>query len=300
MGRYDTSLKELVLGTEPEFLTFLGINAQIMEITNVEFPAVKERRVDKVFKAIVEGEKTLIHIEFQLQYQQDFHIRMLEYWVMLKSRFPDYDIVQIVLTCGIKFISRLQQKEKLESFINFGFKVVDLNEIPFEKYLEVPNPNINALGIFGKGSDIKTLVERILKYNLEQEKFSSIVNKIFILSKLVGREKEVLKAMEDLAVIDIRETELFKRGEMEGIKKGREEGIKKGREEGIKEGLKIAKKLIKEWIEVALMTKFGPKSKGLIEKLKTIEDIEKLRKLRRVLLKAKSTKEIEKIISNSK
>ncbi|MEM5831598.1 MAG: hypothetical protein QXO40_05355 [Candidatus Aenigmatarchaeota archaeon] len=204
--------------------------------------------------------------------------------------------------------------------IEYSFKVIDLSKIPSEIFLSSSNPNINAFGILSSDIDVKRLIQKLSSYNLDEDKFLSILTKIYLLSFAVKRNKEVLKAMEDFSTIDITKTELFKMGEEKGLKEGIEKGIEKGLKEGIEKGLKEGiEKGLKEGIEKGLKEgiekgqkagmleailldmkiKFGSKAKAMIKKIKEIDDLEKLKRIKKAIIKAKSIKDIEKILENS-
>ena len=87
--------------------------------------------------------------------------------------------------------------------------------------------------------------------------------------------------MEEIGKIDLTKTRLFKRGLRKGIEKGLKEGLKEG-------------------IEIDIEERFGEKGKYLVELLKNIKDIGKLREIKRAINKAESIQDIEKILRDSK
>ena len=298
--RYETSFKELILGAEEEILSLIiGLNLKILEVKNVEFPQVREKRVDKLYISEYNGKKFVLHIEFQLYYQKWFPIRMLSYFVDIKNQFPDTEMWQIVFTLGQITESSLVQKTPVGG-IEYSFKVIDLSKIPSEIFLSSSNPNINAFGILSSDIDVKRLIQKLSSYNLDEDKFLSILSKIYLLSFAVKRDKEVLKAMEDFSTIDITKTELFKMGEEKGLKEGIEKGLKEGIEKGLKEGIEKGQKVgMIEAILLGMKIKFGSRAKAMIKKIKEIDDLEKLKRIKKAIIKAKSIKDIEKILENS-
>ncbi|MDW8086504.1 MAG: hypothetical protein RMJ45_00765, partial [Candidatus Calescibacterium sp.] len=73
----------------------------------------------------------------------------------------------------------------------------------------------------------------------------------------------------------------------EGKQKGLEEGIQKGRKEGLKEALLFA-----------IRIKFGKISRSIKKEIIHIDDVDKLRLLKKEVIKARTLKEFEKKIKS--
>jgi predicted transposase YdaD len=121
-----------------------------------------------------------------------------------------------------------------------------------------------------------------------------------ILSKYSETISEIkLKPM--LIQVDIRKTFLYKWGKEEGLKEGLKEGeqrgIIKGKQEGLKEGLRKA-------ILLDIEAKFGiSKVRQIKRLLDKMNEIDKLEKVKKELIRAKTwedfVKSIKKSIKNS-
>ncbi len=86
--------------------------------------------------------------------------------------------------------------------------------------------------------------------------------------------------------VDITKTFLYKEGERRGIQKGLKEGEQRGILKGIKEGLKEG---LKEAILMDIQVKFGQlKSKQVKKLLENIDDIKKLKKIKKEVIMVKS------------
>ncbi len=281
MGRYDVSLKNLLEGSEAEILSLFGIKVKRLKVQDIEFSEVRERRADRIYIGFIKSKKVVFHFEIQLQYQREFPLRMLEYFLLLKKRYKDNEIWQIVLCVGNKVPSRFVQKTPF-SGVEYHFKVIDITKIPFRRFQNSRDPNVNALVILSRDVDVRKIFEKIMNYRfLSRQKLMELVNKIYILSVLVGRDREVEREMEEIGKIDLTKTRLFKRGLRKGIEKGLKEGLKEG-------------------IEIDIEERFGEKGKYLVELLKNIKDIGKLREIKRAINKAESIQDIEKILRDSK
>jgi predicted transposase YdaD len=94
--------------------------------------------------------------------------------------------------------------------------------------------------------------------------------------------------------VDIRKTFLYKWGKEEGLKEGKQEGLKEGKQEGLKEGLKKAILLDAE-------AKFGSSKARKIKKLlDKINEINRLEKIKREIIKAKTWDDFIKMFRNHK
>jgi len=94
--------------------------------------------------------------------------------------------------------------------------------------------------------------------------------------------------------VDIRKTFLYKWGEEEGEKRGFEKGKKEGKQEGLREGLKKAILLDAE-------AKFGiSKARQIKKLLDKINEINRLEKIKREVIRAESWENFVKSIKNSK
>jgi predicted transposase YdaD len=93
--------------------------------------------------------------------------------------------------------------------------------------------------------------------------------------------------------VDIRKTFLYKWGKEEGLKEGEQRGIEKGKQEGLKEGLRKA-------ILLDIEAKFGiSKVRQIKRLLDKMNEIDKLEKVKKELVRAKTWEDFVKSIKNS-
>jgi flagellar biosynthesis/type III secretory pathway protein FliH len=96
--------------------------------------------------------------------------------------------------------------------------------------------------------------------------------------------------------VDIRKTFLYKWGEEEGEKRGFEKGKQEGLKEGLKEGLREG---LKKAILLDAEAKFGlSKAKQIKIILDKINDITRLEKIKREIIKAGSWEDFVRSIKN--
>jgi predicted transposase YdaD len=93
--------------------------------------------------------------------------------------------------------------------------------------------------------------------------------------------------------VDIRKTFLYKWGKEEGLKEEEQRGIEKGKQEGLKEGLRKA-------ILLDIESKFGiSKLRQIKRLLDKMNEIDKLEKVKKELIRAKTWEDFVKSIKNS-
>jgi len=145
------------------------------------------------------------------------------------------------------------------------------------------------------------------KYREKPEVFKKVIRKI---SKIVKNKKELLKYMEDISFlgglfdveikaepmpiqIDIRKTLFYKWGEKEGEKRGILKGLKEGEKRGERRGLI---KGLKKAILLGIQLKFGSsKAKQIKKLLDKINDINRLEKIKKEVIKAENWEDFVKV-----
>jgi predicted transposase YdaD len=90
--------------------------------------------------------------------------------------------------------------------------------------------------------------------------------------------------------VDIRKTFLYKWGKEEGLKEGKQEGLKEGKQEGLKEAILLD-----------VQIKFGKsKMKELKNLLEEIDDLNRLKKIKRKIIKAETWDDFVRVFRNHK
>jgi hypothetical protein len=237
-----------------------------------------------LFKA---GDK-IFHIEIQAQQDKTLPKRMLIYSVGIEEKFGK-EPVQIVLFVGK---GNPPPSYFRSEFKFLKFKVVDLKKIDPDEFLGSNKPEEVILGVLAG------------KYREKPEVFEKVIKKI---SKVIKNKKELLKYMEDISFlgglfdveikadpmpiqIDIRKTLFYKWGEREGEKRGERRGLIKG----LKEGLKKA-------IFLDIKFKFGSsKAKQIKNLLDKINDINRLEKIKKEVIKSENWEDFVKVFRNHK
>jgi predicted transposase YdaD len=217
---------------------------------------------------------------------------MLIYSVAIREKFEKFP-TQIVL-----FVGKGNPPPSVfkSEFTIHKFKVVDMKKIDPDEFIRSDKPEEVIIGILaGKFKDkpeiIRKVKKRILEIVKDEKEIAKYIDSISFLAGLFDIEIEV-KPMP--IQVDIRKTFLYKWGEEEGEKRGFENGKKEGKQEGLREGLKKAILLDAE-------AKFGiSKARQIKKLLDKINEINRLEKIKREVIRAESWENFVKSIKNSK
>ena len=157
---HDRLFKELLRAFFIEFLeAFLPTVAQYIEPGSLEFldkelfTDINSRTkhvVDLVVKAKFKGEEAffLIHVENQSATDEDIARRMFQYFARLHQQYklPVYPI----LICSFDAPTRPEPNHYRVSFpdmnvLQFNYRVIQLNRLPWRRFVKQPNPAATAL-----------------------------------------------------------------------------------------------------------------------------------------------------------
>jgi len=293
LKRFDPVLKEIfskAAGKIISIATGEQIEEKLEDIT-AEIEFVKSLRPDMVFRA---GKK-IFHIEIQVQQDKTLPKRVLIYSIGIEEKFGKVP-TQIVL-----FVGKGNPPPSVfrTEFTTHRFKVVDMKRIDPDKFIRSEKPEEVIVGILaGKFKDkpeiIKKVKERIVEIVKNEKEVIKYIDSISFLAGLFDVKIEV-KPMP--IEVDIRKTFLYKWGKEEGLKEGKREGLKEGKREGLKEGLREG---LKKAILLDAETKFGiSKARQIKKLLDKINEINRLEKIKREIIKAETWENFVKSIKNS-
>ncbi len=275
-----------------------------------EFPKIERKIADFVAKVKIGGHERILHFEFQTYNDPDIPFRMLRYKAEL-MRIYKLPVIQVLLYIGrekLNMHSSIYDKSEL-SEINFRFTIVDISNYEPEIFLRSDIPEAFILSLLCKipeGSErivMREIISRIRKKVLK-EKIDYYILFVEIFSELRGMKEVFEEEVKEMGLdIDYRKSFLYRKGLEEGIERGIKEGIKEGIKKGIKEGKEAGmregmREGLYEAISVALELKFGKRGLYLMSRVRRIEDILKLKYLKRELVKAKSLEEFKKVLDS--
>jgi len=303
LKRFDLILKEIF--SKAVGIIFWLATGQKIEGKAKVLPA--EIRFVKSFypDILLEIGGKIIHIEIQVQQDKTLPERMLDYFYAIRKKYGKTP-TQIVLFVGkgnpppTKF--ELKDEFGTQS-LSFNFIVLDMKKINPDVFIKSEKPEEVLVGVLaGKFKDkpeiIKKVKKRIVEIVKDEKEIAKYIDSVSFLAGLFDVKIEV-KPMP--IQVDIRKTFLYKWGKEEGLKEGKQEGLKegekrgieKGKQEGLKEGLKKA-------ILVDIEEKFGISKARQIKKLLVkINEINRLEKIKREVIRAEKWENFVKSIKNS-
>ena len=294
LKRFDPILKEIFSKAAGKLIS-IATGEKIkgkLEDTTTEIELVKSLRPDMLLKP----RKKIFHIEIQVQQDKNLPKRMLIYSIGIEEKFGQKP-VQIVLFVGK---GNPPPSTFRDEFTIHKFIVLDMKKIDPDEFLRSEKPEEVIIGILaGKFNEkpkiIEKVKERIVEIVKNEERMIKYIDSISFLAGLFDIEIKV-KPMP--IQVDIRKTFLYKWGKEEGLKEGKREGLKEGEERGIKKGKQEG---LKEAILLAVQLKFG---KSKIKEVKTLlekmDNLNRLKKIKRKIIDVKTWDDFIKVFRNHK
>jgi predicted transposase YdaD len=239
----------------------------------------------------------IIHIEIQVQQDKTLPERMLDYFYAIRKKYGKTP-TQIVLFIGKGNPppSKFELKDEFQmQNLYFNFVVLDMKKIDPDVFIKSEKPEEVIVGILaGKFKDkpeiIKKVKERIVEIVKDEKEIAKYIDSVSFLAGLFDIEIKV-KTMP--IQVDIRKTFLYKWGKEEGLKEGERRGLEKGKQEGKQEGLKEA-------ILLDVQIKFGKsKTKEVKTLLEKVDDLNRLKKIKRKIIEVKTWDDFIKFLKNS-
>jgi predicted transposase YdaD len=294
LKRFDPILKEIfseAIGTIYYLATGEKIGKKV-KVISAEIRLVKTFRPD----ILVEADGKIIQVEIQAQQDKNLPRRMFRYYYAIVEKYKK-EPTQIVLFVGK---GNPPPSEYKTPKLTLKYEVLDMKKIDPDVFIKSEKPAEVILGILaGKFKDkpkiIRKVKKRIVEILKNEEEIIKYIDSISFLAGLFDIEIKV-KPMP--IQVDIRKTFLYKWGKEEGLKEGKREGLKEGEERGIKKGKQEG---LKEAILLGVQLKFGKskikEAKTLLEK---VNDLNRLKKIKRKIIDVKTWDDFIKVFRNHK
>ncbi|WP_291490561.1 Rpn family recombination-promoting nuclease/putative transposase [Desulfurella sp.] len=304
------SLIEFTL--DKNLLPYIDLNSIVPLDTQRISKKYKQLYMDAAFRVKFKEEDAQIYfiIEHKSESLSFSPLQILSYMYAVwdynqKNNQPYEPIIPIVFYHGIEpwkkpifFADYFKHKDLIIDYLpNFKYILTDTSQISDDTILKaIDNIEFKAgvyllKHVFEKNiENIKTIIE-IIK-NTKEDTIFVFLDYISHLETYDEEEvektfKEILGGDKMAPLVD----KWIKQGEEIGREKGLLEGIEKGMEKGLEIG--IATEARNSLIDT-LEAKFGNLPKDIILVIKNIQDIEKLRGLRKIAIKAQSLDEVKK------
>ncbi len=231
MGKFDITLRDAISKIPQRFVQILT-GQKGTKILDNTFPAVKERKADLILE-LEDG--SIFHLELQTKNDKNMTFRMLEYYLLLKQRYRNKSVKQMVLFVG-DGKPNMETTIKTDS-LSFSYRLKDIKTIECKELLESDSLEDKILAVLCDVKDfekyIKTVVEELMK--LPEKERADYIVKLLIALDYRPKLKVKLKTMMEERKMPITITE-----EMAKKDPFYDLGFKKGKQEGLQEGLQVS------------------------------------------------------------
>lgn len=176
-----------------------------------------------------DGEKFLLHIEFQTEDHKHMHLRMAEYRAMLQSNY-DLPVRQYLIYLG-------QAPSKMQSRLPEAYQIIEytmiaLRELKPEHFLHSESPDEIIYAILSNYSRdqakqvVAKVLERLHALQLNAQDLKKYIQYLLTLGQLRKLDKQVIKEVQAMPItIDITQNALFKQAFAEGVEKTKKQSI---------------------------------------------------------------------------
>ena len=237
--KYDIVLKDLLYDIPTSFIYVIS-GIRIKELLNVELVEVRRRVPDLL---LLLEDDSILHIELQTYNDKRIAMRMLEYMVLIKSKYEDREVRQVVVYVGN---DKMRMKDSIKwGRLSYSFELIDIRDIDCEEVVRSEYISDIIIGGLCRIRDEDRYVERLLRAirRLSEEKRKDAIKKALTLLRLrpilySKVEERVKEESMPLTIVEIERDPYYKKGIEIGLKQGIEKGLKQGIERGIELGLK--------------------------------------------------------------
>jgi hypothetical protein len=289
---HDRLFKELLTTFFVEFLElFFPVLAETLERDSIEFLSQEhfanlldgeEYRVDIVAKARFKGSETffLIHIEHQSTAPSTFPVRFFRYYSALfeKHGLPIYPIVIYSHDRPRKVQPHVYRVAFPDGeVLRFRYRVVQLNRLPWRKFVKTHNPVASALMSRMKIAPLDRpkvkaeCLRLMLTLRLDRARMKLITAFVDSYLRLNEREEKVFQRTIDAKVPRRQKEEI-----VEIITSWEEKGLKKGVEQGVEQGVELGRAKLRKILCEMLESRFGPLEHSVAARINRIGSMDQL------------------------
>jgi predicted transposase/invertase (TIGR01784 family) len=249
---FDNTCKYLA-ATYPEDLAawLLGEPQTLVELPPQEL-ALDPIRADSL--VLLRGESLLLHVEFQTQPDPEMPLRMLDYWVRMRRKFPGIQIRQTVMYLRPSTSPKVFEDRFGEKNTEHRYEVMRLWER--EPAELMARAGTLPLAILARTEDKENLLREMAERMEGLREAGEVAAATYVLAGLVMGDNEIERilrrdVMKESVTYQKILAEGIEKGIYQGIQAGRREGIQLGKQEGIQlgkqEGIQLGKQ---EGIEI--------------------------------------------------
>jgi predicted transposase YdaD len=220
----------------------LGIKIKTFTPLKEKLQTTLEREMDFFYEIEPEeGEKFLLHLEFQTDDDLEMVYRSGEYHgIALRQKKMEIKHIVIYLGTGTpQMTTKLPEKE-----VYRGFELINVHGFNFDDFLQSPVPDVILLAILSNypkeqsESKLRLILKQLKAVCKNPSQLSKYLKQLIVLSRLRKIEDLTIKISEEMPITyDIKTDYLYLRGIEQGLEQGLEQGIEQGLEQGIEQGL---------------------------------------------------------------
>gem|GEM_PF-1153334 len=209
-NKFDKIFKENI---SDHFIQLLSLKFKLNISSHKEltpkFQTTIEREVD--FLRLVtdsNGQKSILHLEFQAQYDSELIFRIKEYDALIQRKYK-LPVTTIVLYLGAtnrKVQSKLPENMIFNQFYEFNFSSIAANY-----FIQSGIPGMVILGILSDMSElgttetIKALVTQLKRTTSSNSKFNKFISQLLMLSQIRNLDSNLSQTLDSMTLnIDIR------------------------------------------------------------------------------------------------
>ena len=210
--KYDIVLKDLLYDIPTSFIYVIS-GIRIKKLLNVELPEVRKRVPDLL---LLLEDDSILHIELQTYNDKRIAMRMLEYMVLIKSRYEDREVRQVVVYVGNDKM-RMKDSIKWED-LEYRFKLIDIRDIDCEDMVRSEYISDIIIGGLCRIKDEDRYVERLLRAirSLSEDERKDAIKKALTLLRLrpilySKVEERVKEESMPLTIVEIERDPYYKK-----------------------------------------------------------------------------------------
>ncbi len=210
-NQYDKIFRENIDAVIPGLmLNILGIKAVTTEELSDSIQHTKERKPDFLRKITdINGNKSVIHIEFQVADEPAMVYRMAEYHIMLLRKY-ELPILQYVIFLG-SLKARMPIAIESEA-LKFRFPVISFSELDYRIFLKSVKPEEIMLAILADFKDedgIRKIIQRVVETSESEFSMKKYFIQLRVLAQLRNLHLEIEKNMESITTFFDEEKDIF-------------------------------------------------------------------------------------------
>jgi len=266
--KYDITMKNIFSDMADDIMSyFLGLQYTKIDELNIEFARIERRDSDMIFKCTTDKGNVAVHIEFQSENDEKMPYRMLRYSleIMEKHNLLPYQVVVYIGKDNANMKNSLSYDFGEQNTLDYRYRIINVGDIKYTDVVETDYYDMySLLPLMDKNRRkeegekyLERCVEAIKDIPLDINKKKDIAFKAEILSGIVYKREVIEKVFSEVI-------KMFRIEESETYKMIIEKGIEKGAKE---EKITIAKKLLKEGMDIDRIAEITELSKEEIKKL---------------------------------